>query len=214
MASTPTIDTYTRCRHDGSASSRFAVCRRSVRPIRRSEAACTTSSAPAPASATPSPLARSPTCVPAPGRRDRTRTVWPRAPRMGTRCRPSVPLPPVTRTMLMVPSYQVGLSRRASETFKTPGAPAVSVLGMKLQLALLELVVADMAATLAFYRRVGLDIPPDADQEPHVDVELSGGLRLAFDTEDTIRSFDPQWSRPPGGGYRVALAFACESPAA
>src|SRR6202042_1848270 len=171
MASTPTIDTYTRCRHDGSASSRFAVCRRSVRPIRRSEAACTTSSAPAPA-----PLARSPTCVPAPGRRDRTRTVWPRAPRMGTSCRPSVPLPPVTRTMLMVPSYQVGLSRRASETFQTAGARAVSVLGMKLQLTVLELVVADMAATLAFYRHVGLDIPPDADQEPHVDVELSGGL--------------------------------------
>jgi uncharacterized glyoxalase superfamily protein PhnB len=116
--------------------------------------------------------------------------------------------------MLMVPSYQVGLSRRASETFKTPGAPAVSVLRMKLQLALLELVVADMAATLGFYRRVGLDIPPDADQEPHVDVKLSGGLRLAFDTEDTIRSFDPQWSRPPGGGHRAALAFACESPAA
>ena len=85
---------------------------------------------------------------------------------------------------------------------------------MKLQLTVLELVVADMAATLAFYRHVGLDIPPDADQEPHVDVELSGGLRLAFDTEDTIRSFGPQWSRPPGGGYRVALAFACESPAA
>ena len=113
----------------------------------------------------------------------------------------------------MLPSYQVGQGRRASETFKTPGAPAVSVLGMKLQLALLELVVADMAATLAFYRRVGLDIPPDADKAPHVDVEVTGGLRMAFDTEDTIRSFDPQWSRP-AGGHRAALAFACDSPAA
>jgi catechol 2,3-dioxygenase-like lactoylglutathione lyase family enzyme len=83
---------------------------------------------------------------------------------------------------------------------------------MKLQLSLVELVVADMATTLAFYRRVGLDIPPEADKEPHVDIELAGGLRLAFDTEDTIRSFDPQWSRPPGGGHRAALAFACESP--
>ena len=84
---------------------------------------------------------------------------------------------------------------------------------MKLQLALVELVVADMAATLAFYRHVGLDIPPDADKEPHVDVALGDGLRLAFDTEDTIRSFDPQWSRP-AGGHRAALAFACDSPAA
>lgn len=84
---------------------------------------------------------------------------------------------------------------------------------MNLQLSLIELVVADMAATLAFYRRVGLDIPPDADQQPHVDVELKGGLRLAFDTEDTIRSFDPEWSRPSAGGHRVALSFACDSPA-
>jgi catechol 2,3-dioxygenase-like lactoylglutathione lyase family enzyme len=84
---------------------------------------------------------------------------------------------------------------------------------MNLQLSIIELVVADMAAALAFYRQVGLDIPPDADQQPHVDLELKGGLRLAFDTEDTIRSFDPEWSRPPAGGHRMALAFACDSPA-
>lgn len=68
-----------------------------------------------------------------------------------------------------------------------------------------------MAATLAFYRRLGLDIPADADGQPHVDVPLDGGMRLAFDTEETIRSFEPGWS-PPSGGHRVALAFACEDP--
>jgi len=83
---------------------------------------------------------------------------------------------------------------------------------MNLQLSLIELVVADMAATLAFYRRLGLDIPAGADQQPHVDIEIKGGLRIAFDTEDTIRSFDPGWS-PPTGGHRVALAFACDTPA-
>lgn len=36
-------------------------------------------------------------------------------------------------------------------------------------------------------------------------------MRLAFDTEETIVSFDPEWS-PPSGGHRMALAFACESP--
>jgi uncharacterized glyoxalase superfamily protein PhnB len=79
---------------------------------------------------------------------------------------------------------------------------------MNLRPALIELVVEDMAATLAFYRRMGLDIPTEADGEPHVDVELAG-LRLAFDTEETIRSFDPAWSRPAPGGHRVALAFDC-----
>lgn len=82
---------------------------------------------------------------------------------------------------------------------------------MKLEPAPVELVVADMAATLAFYRRLGLDIPADADGEQHVDVDLRGDMRLAFDTEAVIRSFDPEWS-PPQGGHRVALAFDCGSP--
>lgn len=79
--------------------------------------------------------------------------------------------------------------------------------------ALIELVVSDMAASLAFYRRLGLEIPPEADGQPHVDVELGGGLRIAWDTEETIRSFDPDWSPPARGGHRVALAFACDTPA-
>jgi uncharacterized glyoxalase superfamily protein PhnB len=33
-----------------------------------------------------------------------------------------------------------------------------------------------------------------------------------LDTEETIRSFDPDW-QPPSGGHRVALAFRCDSPA-
>ena len=49
---------------------------------------------------------------------------------------------------------------------------------MKLKPALIELAVADMAATLAFYRRLGLDIPADADAQEHVDVDLDGQIRL------------------------------------
>lgn len=83
---------------------------------------------------------------------------------------------------------------------------------MDLHPAVIELVVSDMAATLAFYRRLGLSLPMEADDEPHVEADLPGGLRLAFDTEATIRSFDASWT-PPTGGHRVALAFACASPA-
>ena len=83
---------------------------------------------------------------------------------------------------------------------------------MPVQLALVELVVADMARSLAFYRQLGLDIPAEADGEPHVHVELPGGMHLAFDTIETIKSFDPSW-QPPSGGHRVALAFACDTPA-
>ncbi|MGH3899375.1 MAG: VOC family protein [Pseudonocardiaceae bacterium] len=75
------------------------------------------------------------------------------------------------------------------------------------------LVVADMAASLAFYRRLGLDIPADADAAPHVEVALPGGLRLLWDTEDTIRSFAPDWTAPKGGN-RTSLAFRMPGPAA
>jgi catechol 2,3-dioxygenase-like lactoylglutathione lyase family enzyme len=85
---------------------------------------------------------------------------------------------------------------------------------MKLRPAVVELVVSDMATTLAFYRRLGLDVPTEADDQPHVEVDLGGGLRLAFDTEATIRSFDREWAPPVPGGHRMALAFECETPRA
>ena len=49
----------------------------------------------------------------------------------------------------------------------------------------------DMARTLDFYRRLGLDIPAGAETEPHVEVTLPGGLRLAWDDVTMVRSFDP-----------------------
>lgn len=80
------------------------------------------------------------------------------------------------------------------------------------RLDLVGLVTADMPRSLAFYRLLGLDIPAEADTEPHVEVTLPGGLRLAWDTVETIRSFDPAWT-PPTGGHGISLAFLCDSPA-
>ncbi|HZA16370.1 MAG TPA: VOC family protein [Pseudonocardiaceae bacterium] len=86
-------------------------------------------------------------------------------------------------------------------------------MGIDAQLDVIGLVVADMAASLAFYRRLGLDIPPDADGAPHVEVALPGGLRLLWDTEDTIRSFVPDW-KAGNGASRTSLAFRLPDPAA
>ncbi|HTF11839.1 MAG TPA: VOC family protein [Asanoa sp.] len=83
---------------------------------------------------------------------------------------------------------------------------------MTLRIDLFGLVVADMERSLAFYRALGLEIPADAGKEPHAEVTLPGGLRLAFDTVETIRSFDPSWE-PPSGSARTSLAFRCDSPA-
>ncbi|MFF9817836.1 VOC family protein [Streptomyces sp. NPDC014006] len=73
------------------------------------------------------------------------------------------------------------------------------------------LVVSDMAASVAFYRRLGFAFPEGAEREPHTEAELPGGLRLLLDTEDTVRSFHPGW-RPPTGGSRAGLALRCAGP--
>lgn len=82
---------------------------------------------------------------------------------------------------------------------------------MPARLDLVGIIVKDMAASLAFYRRLGFDIPPEADSEGHVEAAV-GGMRVAWDTEEVVRSFDPEWTRAPGG-HRVGLAFLCDSPA-
>ena len=80
------------------------------------------------------------------------------------------------------------------------------------RLDVVGLAVHDMAAALAFYRRLGLRIAEGAETEPHVEAPLPGGLRVAWDTVETIRSFDPDW-QPPAGSSRVGLAFLVDSPA-
>lgn len=81
---------------------------------------------------------------------------------------------------------------------------------MTLRFDAIGMVVNDMAATLAFYRLLGMDIPADAEGEGHVEVVLPGGIRLMWDTVELVRSFS-DWE-PPASGHRISLAFLCEQP--
>ena len=85
---------------------------------------------------------------------------------------------------------------------------------MKLRLAVIEFVVADLAASLTFYRLLGLDLPDPAEvgSLPHVQADV-GGIQLAFDTEEMIRSFDPDWTRPQNSSAPSAIALLAASPA-
>ena len=83
---------------------------------------------------------------------------------------------------------------------------------MQARLDLIGMVVENMARSLAFYRHLGLELPPEADQAPHAETTLPGGLRLAWDTVETVRSFDPDWA-PPSGSPRMGLAFRLDTPA-
>jgi len=82
---------------------------------------------------------------------------------------------------------------------------------MALRLDVVGLVVQDMPASLAFFRRLGFTFADGADAEGHVETALPGGLRLVLDTTEIIHSFDPGWTRP-SGDHRIALAFVCDSP--
>ena len=104
-------------------------------------------------------------------------------------------------------------SKRVADFFKTGRRPPAYGDGMTPRFAVIGVVTSDMAATLAFYRRLGLVFPEAAEEQPHVEAELPGGLVFALDTEETVRSFHSGW-QPPEGGGRVGLAFRCDSPAA
>ncbi|MEY2449619.1 MAG: hypothetical protein QOH79_3095 [Acidimicrobiaceae bacterium] len=81
------------------------------------------------------------------------------------------------------------------------------------EFAVVTLVVANMATSLKFYRELGLALASSADALPHVEWSLPGGGRLVWETAQLADSLDPVRTAPEGG-YRVELAFACETVAA
>jgi catechol 2,3-dioxygenase-like lactoylglutathione lyase family enzyme len=83
---------------------------------------------------------------------------------------------------------------------------------MKAKLDLIGIVVEDMEKSLAYYRELGLEIPDEPEEMRHVETTLPGGLRLAWDDADTVRSFDPEW-KPATGGPAIGLAFRLDTPA-
>lgn len=96
--------------------------------------------------------------------------------------------------------------------FKTAPSPGPYGDRMTPRFDAVGLVVSDMAASVAFYRRLGFPFPEGAEHEPHAEAAPPGGVRLLLDTEETVRSFHPEW-RPPTGDGRAALALRCDRPA-
>ena len=78
------------------------------------------------------------------------------------------------------------------------------------QLNAIGIVASDMAQSIRFYRLLGLDVP-ETPEEGHVDTFLPNGVRLMLDTEETITSFRPDWTRATGN--QISMAFECASAA-
>ncbi len=78
------------------------------------------------------------------------------------------------------------------------------------QLNAIGIVAADLARTIRFYRLLGVDVP-EPTESGHIDSVLENGVRLMFDREDVIKSFQPEWKRATGN--QISLAFECASSA-
>ncbi|MGC4047579.1 MAG: hypothetical protein QM758_27610 [Armatimonas sp.] len=70
------------------------------------------------------------------------------------------------------------------------------------------IVVSALEPARQFYALLGLEFPEGDD---HIEAVTPNGLRVMLDTEDVVRSFNEDWTRPVG--QRVGLAFLCDSPA-
>lgn len=78
------------------------------------------------------------------------------------------------------------------------------------ELNAIGIVASDMAASIRYYRLLGLDVP-DTPGEGHVEATMPSGVRLMLDSEEVVKSFLPEWSRATGN--QLSLAFECASPA-
>lgn len=74
------------------------------------------------------------------------------------------------------------------------------------QLDAIGIVSADLDRSRAFYKLLGVEVAEGSD---HVEATFRNGIRLMFDTQNVIGSFNPEWRRV--NGNQVALAFACAS---
>ena len=72
------------------------------------------------------------------------------------------------------------------------------------------IVTSDMAASIRFYRLLGVEVPETPD-EGHVEAHLANGARLMLDSEEIVKSFRPDWTRATGN--QISLAFECDSAA-
>ena len=89
------------------------------------------------------------------------------------------------------------------------GPPNVMAMSNPVQVTVVEIVANNVARSVDFYRLLGLDVPDP--EGPHVEVDLPGGNRLAFDTEEVIAGMHPGWT-PPAEPGRVAIAFGFAAP--
>ena len=76
---------------------------------------------------------------------------------------------------------------------------------------MVNLVVNDMAASLGFYRRLGIPVPGDEDAAgAHVQLRMPSGFSLELDTAESARLWHAAWRADPAG-VSVIVGFSLRS---
>ncbi len=87
---------------------------------------------------------------------------------------------------------------------------------MRIDLDQIDLIAADVDATVDFYRALGIEIPDSAiwrtaSGPHHVDFTMPSGLIVHFDSEALARAYDRGWRPPSAKGTRSVLNFKVAS---
>jgi predicted lactoylglutathione lyase len=101
-----------------------------------------------------------------------------------------------------------GCASPAPDAAAPPHTDPTATLG----LGITGLIVRDLQAALAFYRRLGIAIPQGVTGD-NFRTKLPTGQIFFWDTQSLTRSYDPAWT-PSTGSRRVVLEFGFASPEA
>src|SRR5207244_1573175 len=108
---------------------------------------------------------------------------------------------------------QHGAPRSPEQSFRAYPVRPAPMTDRQPLLNQVNLVVRDMEATVAFYRRLGLalEVAPGAR---HAAARMANGVSLEFDTTGFVPQFDSGWSGTTGGstvlGFEVASRKAVD----
>jgi uncharacterized glyoxalase superfamily protein PhnB len=73
----------------------------------------------------------------------------------------------------------------------------------------IDIVVADMDASLGFYRMLGLAVPDGHEHAEQAQIETPGGASIGLISEAMTKEHNPHWVDPVG--QRVTFACKCDS---
>ncbi|HWD41734.1 MAG TPA: VOC family protein [Fimbriimonas sp.] len=76
---------------------------------------------------------------------------------------------------------------------------------------MIGIVVADMNESIRFYRTLGWEVADPEAGHPYHETTLPNGLRFSWNAVEMAKDIDPDYVEPVG--YRMGMAFKCDSPA-